>query len=189
MKISRLYLPEVMLIEPDVHKDTRGHFLEIFQQQHFDKTLGPLEWTQDNVSCSEKGTVRGLHFQWPKPQGKLVTVMSGKIFDVAVDIRVGSPSFGQWVGQILDDRLHQQLWIPSGFAHGFQSLENTTVVHYKCAENFWSPNYEQTIRFNDPSIGISWPLEVTKVHDRDRCAPTLETMDILPTYNKKSSHA
>ena len=189
MNIIKMQLSEVLLIEPDVHEDPRGYFLEIFQKQHFNETLGPLEWTQDNVSCSEKGTVRGLHFQWPKPQGKLVTVMSGKIFDVAVDIRVGSPSFGQWVGQVLDGRLHQQLWVPPGFAHGFQSLESATVVHYKCAENFWSPKHEQTIRYNDPSIGISWPLEVTKAHDRDRCAPTLETMNKLPNYNKKSPHA
>ena len=142
MNIIKTELPEVLLIEPSVHKDERGHFLEIFQQQHFNETLGPFEWTQDNVSSSKKGTVRGLHFQWPKPQGKLVTVMAGQIFDVAVDIRVGSPSFGQWVGQVLDDRSHRQLWIPPGFAHGFQSLKGTTVVQYKCTENFWSPKHE-----------------------------------------------
>ena len=189
MNIIRTDLPEVILIEPIVHKDPRGHFLEIFQQQHFNETLGPLKWTQDNVSSSKKGTVRGLHFQWPKPQGKLVTVMSGKIFDVAVDVRVGSPSFGQWVGQVLDDRSHGQLWVPPGFAHGFQSLENATVVQYKCTENFWSPKHEQTIKYDDPFIGIDWPLKVTTVHDRDKCAPNLKTLDILPIYNKKLSHA
>ena len=189
MNIIKTELPEVLLIEPSVHKDARGHFLEIFQQQHFNEILGSLKWTQDNLSSSKKGTVRGLHFQWPKPQGKLVTVMAGKIFDVAVDIRVGSPSFGQWVGQVLDDRSHRQLWIPPGFAHGFQSLKGTTVVQYKCTENFWSPKHEQTIKYNDPFIGINWPLEVTAVHDRDRGAPNLKTLNILPIYNEKLFNA
>lgn len=115
--------------------------------------------------------------------------MSGKIFDVAVDVRVGSPSFGQWVSQVLDDQSHRQLWIPPGFAHGFQSLESATVVQYKCTENFWSPKHEQTIKYDDPFIGINWPLSVTTVHDRDKCAPNLKTLDILPIYNKKLSHA
>ena len=115
--------------------------------------------------------------------------MSGKIFDVAVDVRVGSPSFGQWVSQVLNDQSHRQLWIPPGFAHGFQSLESATVVQYKCTENFWSPKHEQTIKYDDPFIGINWPLPVTTVHDRDKCAPNLKTLDILPFYNKKLSHA
>ena len=185
MNIIKTELPEVLLIEPSVHKDTRGHFLEIFQQQYFNEILGPLKWTQDNLSSSEKGTVRGLHFQCPKPQGKLVTVMTGKIFDVAVDIRVGSPSFGQWVGQILDDRSHQQLWIPPGFCPRFPVFEEQNCCSIpNCTENFWSPKHEQTIKFNDPFIGINWPLEVTAVHDRDRFAPNLNTMDILQFTTK-----
>ena len=172
MNIIKTELPEVLLIEPSVHKDERGHFLEIFQQQHFNETLGPFEWTQDNVSSSKKGTVRGLHFQWPKPQGKLVTVMAGEIFDVAVDIRVGSPSFGQWVGQFLDDRSHRQLWIPPGFAHGFLVLSDTADLEYKCSE-FYDPEDERQIRWNDPELNIAWPIKNPILSVKDSEAPAL----------------
>ena len=181
----------LFLITPNKFNDERGSFYESWNKKVFDKAIkSKVNFVQDNHSSSSKGVLRGLHYQInPSPQGKLVRCIFGEIFDVAVDIRVGSPSFGQWVGQVLDDRSHRQLWIPPGFAHGFQSLKGTTVVQYKCTENFWSPKHEQTIKYNDPFIGINWPLEVAAVHDRDRGAPNLKTLNILPIYNEKLFNA
>jgi len=188
MKITKTSLPDVLLLTPTVHSDERGQFLEMFQIETITQAIGELYWTQDNLSRSDKGTVRGLHFQWPNPQGKLVTAVHGKIFDVAVDIRNGSPFFGKWVGQTLDDKLHQQLWIPPGFAHGFQALTNSAIVHYKCSENLWSPESELTICFDDPRIDIKWPLPIQKIHIRDRNAPTLEALENLPNFEDFSPH-
>lgn len=180
MEIDQTALPEVMKISPRVHKDHRGHFLEMFKASAYATITGTVDWTQDNSSRSSRGVIRGLHLQWPKPQGKLVSVVSGKIFDVAVDVRRGSPTFGHWVGEMLDDVSCQQLWIPPGFAHGFQALSDEAIVHYKCSAHFWSPDTELSICYSDPTIGIEWPLPVTQSHPKDSAAPFLQDCTNLP---------
>ena len=180
MHIEQTALPEVKRILPRIHKDNRGHFLEMFNASTYAEITNVVERTQDNSSRSSRGVIRGLHLQWPRPQGKLISVVFGKIFDVAVDVRKGSPTFGQWVGEILDDINCQQLWIPPGFAHGFQAISEEAIIHYKCSAHFYSPKTELSIRYNDPDIGINWPLPVTYSHPKDSTAPLLRECVNLP---------
>jgi len=173
-------LPGVVLIEPDVHRDGRGFFLESYHQRKYAEAgiSGPL--VQDNHSHSVHGTLRGLHAQWRRPQGKLVRAVEGEMFDVAVDIRRGSPSFGKWVGFVLSGDNFRQLWIPPGFAHGFCVLSNRVHVEYKCSE-FYDPGYELTIAWNDPEIAIAWPIQDPSLSPKDAAAPRLrEVLDRLP---------
>ncbi|MFM8270492.1 MAG: dTDP-4-dehydrorhamnose 3,5-epimerase, partial [Pseudomonadota bacterium] len=150
-------LPGLLLIKPKAHRDERGFFLETWQLSRY-QSLGVPEgsWAQDNVSSSKKGVLRGLHFQFPRPQGKLITVLEGKVFDVAVDIRVGSPTFGKHLGFSLSGENLHQLWIPTGFAHGFLVLSDFAVVSYKTSD-FYYPDDEKTLLWNDPVLSVAWP--------------------------------
>ncbi len=182
MKITPTTLPEVLLIEPDVHRDTRGFFLESYHARKYAEGGIPVTFVQDNHSCSVQGTLRGLHAQLTKPQGKLVRVIRGDIFDVAVDIRYGSPSFGRWVGVTLSSGNFLQVYIPPGFAHGFCVLSEVAEVEYKCTD-FYEPSDQISIRWNDPAIGITWPIHEPILSDKDRQAPALEELvDRLPRY-------
>ena len=157
MKATRLAIPEVVLIEPKVFGDARGFFLESFNQKAFDEATGTNhQFVQDNHSRSSKGVLRGLHYQIQQPQGKLVRVVRGAVFDVAVDIRKSSPTFGQWVAEELSEDNHRQLWVPPGFAHGFMVLSETAEFLYKTTD-YYAPHYERCIAWNDPVIGIEWP--------------------------------
>jgi dTDP-4-dehydrorhamnose 3,5-epimerase len=168
-----------MLITPQVFGDERGFFFESWNQRRFDQAVGqPITFSQDNHSRSSRGVLRGLHYQLePEPQGKLVRCPVGAIFDVAVDLRRNSPTFGQWVGAELSGENHRQLWVPVGFAHGFLTLSETAEVLYK-ASGFWSKTCERSLLWNDPEVGIAWPLEQLGgaqplLADKDAAAPTL----------------
>ncbi len=159
MKVTSTKLGGVLLIEPRVFGDDRGFFFESFNQRVFDEMLGGrVEFVQDNHSKSARNVLRGLHYQVsPKAQGKLVRVVRGEVFDVVVDLRVGSPTFGQWVGEVLSADNKKQLWIPPGFAHGFLTLSDSAEFLYKTTD-YYSPEHERCIRWDDPDIGVEWPL-------------------------------
>lgn len=158
MKVTPTAIPDVLIIEPRVFGDARGFFYESFNQQAFDAATGTrLQFVQDNHSRSAQGVLRGLHYQLaPKAQGKLVRVVRGAVFDVAVDIRRGSPTFGQWAGVELSEDNHRQLWIPPGFAHGFLVLSESADFLYKTTD-YYSPEHERSIAWDDPAIGVAWP--------------------------------
>ena len=158
MKITPTTIPEVLVIEPKVFGDARGFFFESFNQKAFNQATGlHLNFVQDNHSRSAKGVLRGLHYQIEQPQGKLVRVMHGAVFDVAVDIRKGSPTFGKWEGIELSEDNHKQHWIPAGFAHGFLVTSESAEFLYKTTD-YYAPEHERCIAWNDPDIGIEWPL-------------------------------
>lgn len=160
MKVTPTAIPDVLLIEPRVFGDARGFFFESFNRQGFREATGlDLDFVQDNHSRSGKGVLRGLHYQIEQPQGKLVRVVRGAVFDVAVDIRQGSATFGQWVGTELSEDNHRQLWIPPGFAHGFMVLSDSADFLYKTTD-YYAPAHERCIAWNDPDIGIDWPAHV-----------------------------
>ena len=167
-------LKEVILVEPVVHKDPRGFFLETHHQQKYAEGGIPDLFVQDNHSYSIRGTLRGLHAQVEQPQGKLVRVIQGEIFDVAVDIRPDSPTYKKWVYRFLSGENHLQLWIPPGFAHGFCVLSEDAHVHYKCT-SLYNREAEIGILWNDPEIGIKWPVKEPLLSDKDRNAQPLET--------------
>ena len=174
MEFERLAIPEVILLKPKVFGDERGFFMESWNQEVFDRIVGePIKFVQDNHSRSTKGVLRGLHYQLPPmAQGKLVRVTRGEVFDVAVDIRRSSPTFGKWVGAILSDENQHQLWIPPGFAHGFLTLSDTADFLYK-ATAFYSKELERGIRWDDSTIALNWPLSesVYSLSEKD-CAAT-----------------
>jgi dTDP-4-dehydrorhamnose 3,5-epimerase len=163
MKATPTRIPDVWLIEPRVFGDERGFFFESFNEPAFNAATGnTLAFVQDNHSKSVKGVLRGLHYQLaPRAQGKLVRVIQGEVFDVAVDIREGSPTYGLWVGEILSADNKKQLWIPPGFAHGFLTLSETAEFLYKTTDT-WSPEHERCILWNDPTLDIAWPLDQLK---------------------------
>lgn len=157
MKATRLAIPDVILIESHIFGDERGFFFESYNQAQFEDAIGrTVQFVQDNHSRSVKNVLRGLHYQIQQPQGKLVRVAQGEVFDVAVDIRKSSSTFGQWVGEILSAENKRQLWIPEGFAHGFVVLSDTTEFLYKTTD-YYAPEHERCIAWNDPAIGICWP--------------------------------
>lgn len=157
MKATRLAIPDVLLIEPRVFGDERGFFFESFNQAQFDNAVGhAVNFVQDNHSRSVQGVLRGLHYQIQQPQGKLVRVVAGEVFDVAVDLRRSSPTFGQWVGEILSAENKRQLWVPEGFGHGFVVLSNSADFLYKTT-NYYAPQHERCILWNDPTLNIQWP--------------------------------
>lgn len=161
MKVIDTKIPDVKIIEPTVFGDERGFFMETWQQQKFEElvTGKPTQFVQDNHSKSTKGILRGLHFQTENTQGKLVRVVSGEVFDVAVDIRKASPTFGQWVGEYLSAENKRQLWVPEGFAHGFYVTSEEAEFVYKCT-NYYDPNSEQSIKWDDSTLNINWPISV-----------------------------
>lgn len=159
MQVTSTALSGVLVLEPTVYEDSRGFFYESFNSQTFCEASGLKEdFVQDNHSCSVKGVIRGLHYQVKTPQGKLVRAVVGSVFDVAVDLRKNSPTFGQWFGALLSAENRKQLWIPVGFAHGFAVLSDRAEVLYKTTE-YYAPKHERCILWNDPSLGIDWPME------------------------------
>ena len=182
MKFTPLAIPEVVLIEPKVFGDSRGFFLESFKQELFNQATGTKhDFIQDNHSRSSKGVLRGLHYQLnPHAQGKLVSVITGAVFDVAVDIRRSSPTFGRWVGSVLMAENHHQLWIPPGFAHGFVVLSDTADFVYKTTA-YYAPETDRGILWNDPDIGIEWPqLDIPfSLSDKDQKQPAFKLAEVF----------
>lgn len=184
MKIISLAIPDVKLIEPDVFGDNRGFFMETYRADQFKEAGIPTNFVQDNMSSSKKGVLRGLHFQKnPYSQGKLVRVVRGEVFDVAVDLRKGSPYFGKWVGDLLSEENKRSLYVPQGFAHGFCVVSDEAVFHYKCTE-FYHPEAEGGLRYDDPTVNVEWPLpDLPKITSpKDEKAPFLENIDCNFTY-------
>ena len=178
MKVSHLDIPDVCLIEPQVFGDARGFFFESFNQRRFDEAIGKeVNFVQDNHSRSAKNVLRGLHYQIVRPQAKLVRVVLGEVFDVAVDIRKSSPTFGQWVSEILSAENKKQLWVPEGFAHGFVTLSDHAEFLYKTTE-YYAPEYERCIRWDDAQIGVKWPLVgEPQVSEKDNTAPSFKNAE------------
>ncbi len=172
MKISETSLPGVLLIEPKVFGDGRGFFYESWNLERFGALGLGVSFVQDNVSFSKKGVLRGLHFQNPNPQAKLVSVCQGEVFDVAVDLRTGSPSFGKWFGALLSAENHRQLFVPAGFAHGFMVTSETALFSYKCGD-YYAPASDLSLRWDDRDIGIEWPSGEKLLSAKDEAAPTL----------------
>lgn len=172
MKVHPTALPGVCRIEPQVFGDERGWFLETWRGERFAEHGLPERFCQANTSRSARGVLRGLHYQWPEPQGKLVWVTEGAVFDVAVDLRRDSPHFGRWTGLELSAANHAQLWIPEGFAHGFQVLSEHATFSYLCTRPY-RPDYDASIAWNDPAIGIEWPLAPSALSAKDADAPRL----------------
>ena len=163
MKVTPTSIPSVLIIEPRVFGDTRGFFFESFNQRAFNQATSlDVNFVQDNHSRSSKGVLRGLHYQIQQPQGKLVRVVRGSVFDVTVDLRKSSPTFGQWVGVELTEDNHCQLWIPPGFAHGFYVLSDSADFLYKTTD-YYAPEFERSLIWNDPTIGIEWPLNTQPI--------------------------
>tara|TARA_B100001750_G_C15510156_1_gene603079 strand:+ start:529 stop:1077 length:549 start_codon:yes stop_codon:yes gene_type:complete len=174
---KKLEIPDVLVIQTKIFSDKRGFFLESFKESEFISNGINKKLVQDNISHSTRGVLRGLHFQKnPKPQAKLVTVIKGKIFDVAVDIRKNSPTYGKWVSQILSEEEHNLLYVPEGFAHGFCVLSEEADVYYKVS-NEYSSEHEDGIVWNDPNLNISWPLTDVIVSDKDKQLPLLENLE------------
>ncbi|OCJ09201.1 dTDP-4-dehydrorhamnose 3,5-epimerase [Rhizobium sp. AC44/96] len=180
MKVTALDIADVLLVEPTVHGDERGFFFESFNQARFDAAVGRnVTFVQDNHSKSSKGVLRGLHYQIGQPQGKLVRVVEGEVFDVAVDLRKSSPTFGRWASALLSAENKRQLWVPEGFAHGFLVLSETAQFLYKTTD-FYSPEHERALIWNDPTLGIRWPGDISPVlSQKDAVAPTLEAADLF----------
>lgn len=181
MKVIPTALPGVLLIEPRVFGDDRGFFMETYNEGRFAEHGIAAAFVQDNHSRSSKNVLRGLHFQEPNAQGKLLRVSRGSIFDVAVDVRRGSPTFGKWFGAELSEQNKLQIWIPVGFAHGFWVLRDHTDVLYKCTA-LYDPATERSILWNDPQIGIEWPEGEPILSAKDRAAPPLAEAEVLPPY-------
>lgn len=183
MKISPTLLKEVLLIEPQVFGDARGFFLETYQARRYADAGMPVNFVQDNISYSQQNILRGLHYQHPQDQAKLVQVLEGEVFDVAVDIRRGSPTFGQSVGITLSSRTRHQLYIPPGFAHGFCVLSPTALFMYKCSD-YYAPQHEGGICWEDPDLNIQWPVERPILSEKDKVHPRLKDIPVgrLPSY-------
>lgn len=175
-------LPDVVLVKPRVFEDGRGFFLETWSAEKFAGAGYPAQFVQDNLSRSRQGTLRGLHYQIQHPQGKLVRAVRGEIYDVAVDLRRGSPTFGQWQGMYLSADNRHALWVPAGFAHGFLVSSDVADVQYKCTDA-WFPQHERTLLWNDPDLKIAWPLapgQLPILSDKDRAGKPLRTAETYP---------
>ena len=175
MNILTSELPGVLIIEPKVFGDARGFFLETWNARRYREAQIDDRFVQDNIPMSRRGTLRGLHFQNPNPQGKLVSVLQGEVFDVAVDLRQNSSTYGRWYGLNLSSENKRQFYIPPGLAHGFQVLSETALFHYKCTD-YYEPKNELTIRWNDPQLGIQWPIMEPILSERDTKAPLLSEL-------------
>lgn len=182
VKLSRTELEGVLIVETLAIRDDRGFFSETYSKRMFDEAGFHETFLQDNLSESSKGVLRGLHYQLnPHAMGKLVRVLTGSVFDVAVDLRKGSPSFGKWVGRTLSAENRLAMWVPVGFAHGFIALEEKTLVTYKCTTTH-TPEAERALLYSDPQIGIEWPIAPALVAEKDRLAPPLDKADYNFTY-------
>jgi dTDP-4-dehydrorhamnose 3,5-epimerase len=175
MNVIETTLPGVILLEPDVYEDSRGFFLETWNLKRYEDAGIRETFVQDNISFSQKGILRGLHFQHPQFQGKLVQVLSGEVWDVAVDIRKDSPNFGQWVGEVLSGENHRQMYIPPGFAHGYCVTSETALFSYKCTD-FYNSATEHSIIWNDPDLGIDWPVGTPLLSAKDADCPRLKDL-------------
>lgn len=178
--VTTTALPEVLILKPKVFGDERGFFFESFNQREFQETTGlDVTFVQDNHSKSTQGVLRGLHYQIQHPQGKLVRVTQGAVFDVAVDLRRSSPNFGKWVGVELSAENKRQMWIPPGFAHGFMVTSESAEFLYKTTD-YWHPEHERSLLWNDPAIGINWPINTTPIlANKDAAATPLELADLF----------
>jgi dTDP-4-dehydrorhamnose 3,5-epimerase len=183
MRIVKTDLPEVLIIEPKLFSDRRGFFLETYLMSRYAEHGIARPFVQDNLSRSGYGVLRGLHLQSPAAQGKLVTVLRGRVLDVALDVRVGSPTFARHVAVELSEENRRQLWIPRGFAHGFVVLSDTADFFYKC-DNIYSPKNEVSVRWNDPALGINWGLSDPLLSNKDATAPLLAEVKNLPLYGR-----
>ncbi len=183
MDVVETSLKGVFVIEPNVFEDRRGFFMETYQRNRYGSAGIHADFVQDNLSSSVRGTLRGLHYQHPRAQAKLIQVLSGEIYDVAVDIRRGSPFFGQWVGAALSGENRRQLFVPEGYAHGFCVLSEKALVLYKCTD-FYAPESEGGILWSDPALGIAWPIREPLLSDKDRGYAPLKdiSLDRLPAY-------
>ena len=187
MKCVETQLPGVIIVTPEVHRDARGCFLETYHSQKYATGGIAASFVQDNSSHSYRGILRGLHAQLSRPQGKLIRVSQGEIFDVAVDIRRGSPTFARWIGVNLSEENFQQIYIPPGFAHGFCVLSEIAKVEYKCTD-FYEPNGEVTVRWDDPTVNIRWPIDTPILSDKDLAGKSLQVlMDRLPPFEGSDS--
>lgn len=180
MNAQRLAIPDIVLIEPKVFGDDRGFFFESFNHARFEEAIGrPVKFVQDNHSRSAKNVLRGLHYQIQQPQGKLVRVVQGEVFDVAVDLRKSSPTFGQWVGEVLSAHNKRQLWVPEGFAHGFVVLSDTAEFLYKTTD-YYAPAFERCLAWNDPAVGIHWPAGlVPQLSAKDQQGASLTAAEVF----------
>ncbi|EKM95232.1 dTDP-4-dehydrorhamnose 3,5-epimerase [Pseudomonas sp. JL972] len=181
MKIIETSIPDVLIIEPKVFGDERGFFYESFNAAAFEAATGlKRQFVQDNHSKSQRGVLRGLHYQIQQPQGKLVRVVAGEVFDVAVDLRRSSPSFGRWTGVLLNAENKRQLWIPEGFAHGFVVLSETAEFLYKTTD-YYAPEHERSLLWNDPELGIDWPLDTPpQLSAKDQAGKLLRDAELFP---------
>jgi dTDP-4-dehydrorhamnose 3,5-epimerase len=181
MKVTRTEIPDVLLIEPQVFRDQRGFFLESWNTRAFADAAGlDVRFVQDNHSRSHAGVLRGLHYQIRQPQGKLIRVIHGRVFDVAVDVRRSSATFGRWVGTELSEDNHRQIWIPPGFAHGFLVLSEGADIVYKMTD-YYAPEHERCLLWNDPAVGIAWPLAGEPILSaKDKAGLPLDRLDVFP---------
>lgn len=183
MKVRDAGLPGVLLVEPMVYRDARGRFMENWSRQRYHDLGIAGPFVQDNLSHSRMGVLRGLHYQAPHPQGKLVSVLRGAVWDVAVDVRAGSPTFGRWLGHTLSEENAFQLYVPEGFAHGFVVTSEDAIFSYKCT-SYYDSAAEGTVLWNDPDLGIEWPVEDPVLSDKDRAGPRLRDIadERLPRF-------
>jgi dTDP-4-dehydrorhamnose 3,5-epimerase len=187
MNVIETAIPGVLIVEPKIFGDSRGFFTELYQTGRYADAGIPARFVQDNLSRSARGVLRGLHIQNPKPQGKLVTVLRGAVLDVAVDVRVGSPTFGKHVAVELTEDNHRQFWVPRGCAHGFVVRSDTADFFYKC-DDFYSPADELVLKWDDPALGIDWGERTPELSQRDRAGRSLATLkDVLPGYEATTS--
>ena len=179
MKVTQTTLPDVLIIEPKVFGDARGFFVELYHGRRYREAGVPVDFVQDNMSLSRRGTLRGLHYQHPNDQAKLVQVLQGEVFDVAVDIRKGSPAFGKWYGAYLSEENKRQLFIPAGFAHGFCVTSDSALLMYKCSD-YYNAAADGAVAWNDPDIGIEWPVTEPLLSTKGAAAPRLRAAGRLP---------
>ena len=184
MKVVETNLPGCVIIEPAVFGDDRGFFFETWNAERYGEHGLPTRFVQSNVSSSARGVLRGLHYQWPNPQGKLVSVLEGEVYDVAVDIRRGSPHFGKWAAVILSAENKRQFWIPEGFAHGFAVLSERAIFSYLCTAQY-DKAADAGVRWDDPGLAIDWPIKAPSLSPKDAAAPLLDEVPAgrLPTYD------
>lgn len=176
MKVTETKLSGVLVLELKVFEDDRGYFLETWSRTRYEQAGVLGHFVQDNISFSKKGILRGLHFQYPQSQGKLIQVLLGEVMDVVVDIRVGSPTYGQWIGEVISESNHRQMYIPPGFAHGYCVMSETALFSYKCTD-FYNSATEHGIIWNDPEIGIEWPIDQPVLSPKDMNYPGLKDLE------------